>query len=128
VKLLLDTQLLLWASAGSASLPGAARKLISGIGNELIFSVASIWETAIKHAKGMTVFRADPGLLRSSLLGNGYAELAITGPHATAVASLPPIHKDPFDRLLIAQAMVEGITLLTADGTIAKYPGPIRKV
>jgi PIN domain nuclease of toxin-antitoxin system len=128
VKLLLDTQLLLWASAGSASLPGAARSLISGIGNELVFSVASIWETAIKNAKDLPSFRADPGLLRSSLLRNGYTELAITGPHASAVASLPPIHKDPFDRLLIAQATVEGIMLLTADGTIARYPGPIRKV
>lgn len=58
----------------------------------------------------------------------GYEELPVSGEHAVAVDSLPLIHKDPFDRLLIAQAMIEGITLLTADSTIARYPGPIRKV
>jgi PIN domain nuclease of toxin-antitoxin system len=109
-------------------MPGAARTLISNTQNELTFSVASIWEAAVKHAKGLPSFRADPVLLRNSLLRSGYEELVITGPHAAAVAHLPPIHKDPFDRLLIAQAMVEGITLLTADSTIARYPGPIRKV
>jgi PIN domain nuclease of toxin-antitoxin system len=128
VRLLLDTQLLLWVSAGSARVPAAARRLISQTGNELVFSVASIWETAIKNAKGLPSFRVDPTLLRSSLLQNGYTELPIAGLHATAVANLPTIHKNPFDRLLIAQAMVEGITLLTADATIARYPGPIRKV
>jgi PIN domain nuclease of toxin-antitoxin system len=67
-------------------------------------------------------------LLRRGLLDNGYAELAITGEHALAVESLPPIHKDPFDRLLVAQATAEGMTLLTADASVALYPGPIRKV
>ena len=128
MKLLLDTQLLLWVSAGSANLPLGARNLISSTGNEPAFSVASIWETAIKHAKGLPSFRVDPGLLRNGLLRNGYEELPVLGQHALLVATLPSIHKDPFDRLLIAQAMIEGITLLTADGTIARYPGPIRKV
>jgi PIN domain nuclease of toxin-antitoxin system len=62
------------------------------------------------------------------MLDNGYEELPVLGFHAVAVDSLPPIHKDPFDRILIAQAMVEGITLLTSDAVIAQYPGPVRKV
>ena len=128
MKLLLDTHLLLWASEGSARLSANARKLIASPVNELVFSVVSIWEIAIKQGKGHLDFRADPSLIRSSVLQNGYSELNVLGHHAVVVSSLPPIHKDPFDRLLIAQAMVEGITLLTADATIARYPGPIKKV
>ena len=128
MKLILDTHLLLWALAGSSRLSASARKLIADPSNELIFSVVSIWEIAIKHGKGLSSFRSDPGLIRSSALQNKYTELDIQGPHVLAIATLPPIHKDPFDRVLIAQAMVEGITLLTADAVIARYPGPIRKV
>jgi PIN domain nuclease of toxin-antitoxin system len=128
VKLLLDTHLLLWASAGSPHLSATAKKLIADSANELIFSVASIWEIAIKHARGLPSFHADPGLVRGSALQNGYTELDITGRHILAIPNLPSLHKDPFDRILIAQAMVEGITLLTADKTIARYSGPIRKV
>ncbi len=128
MKLLLDTHILLWVSGGSPRLSSAARKLISDQTNELIFSVASIWEIAIKHGKGYSGFDANPALVRNASLENGYVELDVTGQHAITVANLPPIHKDPFDRLLIAQAMVEGITLLTADATIAQYQGPIRKV
>jgi PIN domain nuclease of toxin-antitoxin system len=73
-------------------------------------------------------FQVDAHLLRRGLLDNGYAELAITGEHALAVEGLPAIHKDPFDRLLVAQATTEGMTLLTADANVALYPGPIRKV
>lgn len=128
MKLLLDTQLLLWATEESPRLPIAARRLIANLANELIFSVASIWEIAIKHGKGLSSFQARPGLVRGALLENGYIELDVAGKHVIAIANLPPLHKDPFDRILIAQAMVEGITLLTADKVIAKYPGPIRKV
>jgi PIN domain nuclease of toxin-antitoxin system len=67
-------------------------------------------------------------VLRRGLLDGGYGELAVTSAHAVAVASLPPIHKDPFDRMLIAQAMVEGITLLTSDQVVAQYPGPVQQV
>ena len=77
---------------------------------------------------GRSDFRVDPRVLRRGLLDNGYEELPITGEHAVAPDGLPPIHKDPFDRMLIAQSMVEGITLLTADPLIAQYPAPIRKV
>ena len=128
MKLILDTHLLLWALAGSPRLSPSAIELIADPSNELVFSVISILEIAIKHGKGLSSFRSDPGLIRSSALQNWYTELDVRGPHVLAIANFPPIHKDPFDRLLIAQAMVEGITLLTADPVIARYPGPIRKV
>jgi PIN domain nuclease of toxin-antitoxin system len=120
--------LLLWATEASPRLPAAARRLMTDPANEPVFSVASIWEIAIKHSKGNPGFHAEPTLVRNELLANGYTELDVTGPQVIATSTLPPIHKDPFDRLLIAQAMIEGITLLTADVNIAQYPGPIRKV
>lgn len=93
--------------------------------HELIFSAASIWEIAIKNSLGRADFKVDARLLRRGLLDNDYTELAITSAHAVVVESLPLIHKDPFDRILVAQATAEGFTLLTADSTVAKYPGPI---
>ena len=128
MKLLLDTHILLWAAGAPERLSPAARDLIEDPGNALIFSVASLWETAIKRGLGRDDFQADPRLLRRGLLDNGYAELVITSEHVVSIDSLPRLHRDPFDRLLIAQATVEGITLLTADPRIADYPGPIRKV
>lgn len=128
MKHLLDTQLLLWIAEASPRLPRTVQLLIADQRNELLFSVASMWEVAIKNAKGSKDFQVDPGDLRAELLLTGYRELPISGAHVVAISSLPPIHKDPFDRLLVAQAIVEGITLLTADKTIARYPGPIRKV
>jgi PIN domain nuclease of toxin-antitoxin system len=98
------------------------------LGNELHFSAISILEVAIKFALDRGDFQTDPQVLRRSLLANGYLELQVTGDHAAAVARLPVLHKDPFDRLLAAQAGVEGITLLTRDATLARYPGPIRLV
>jgi PIN domain nuclease of toxin-antitoxin system len=132
VKLLLDTQLLLWAagsdviSAGGLSVEAAS--LIDDPSNPLLFSAASLWEVVIKHDLGRADFKADPRLLRRGLLDNGYVELPITSQHALAAASLPHHHKDPFDRILVAQAIVEGVTLLTTDPVLAAYPGPIRKV
>jgi PIN domain nuclease of toxin-antitoxin system len=128
VKLLLDTQLLLWAAGQPERLPVAARRMIDDASNQLMFSAASLWEVAIKSGLGRSDFRADVRLLRRGLLDNGYDELAIVGAHAVAITNLPPIHKDPFDRLLVAQSAVEGILLLTADPVVAQYPGPIRKV
>lgn len=93
-----------------------------------MFSIASLWEVAIKRAQGRADFRDDPLVLRRALLDNDYEELSITGEHAMAVGALPAIHKDPFERILVAQAIVEGATLLTVDGTVGRYPGPIRKV
>ena len=128
MRLLVDTHLLLWASEGSPRLSRGARKLISDPANELIFSVASIWEISIKHAKGLSSFHAHPGTVWEGLLRNGYVELAVLGKHAVAAGDLPKIHKDPFDRILIAQSTVEGLTLLTSDTTVARFPGSIRKV
>ena len=128
MKLLLDTHLLLWAAGEPERLPAKARALIEDTGNELLFSAASLWEVAIKHGLGRADFQADARLLRRGLLDNGYSELPIVSDHVVAIESLPPIHKDPFDRVLVAQATVEGITLLTLDPMVAQYPGPIRKV
>ena len=125
MKLLLDTHVLLWAASGSSRLSAKARNLIEDVENDLIFSAASIWEVVIKHMLGRPDFRADPADLRSRSLANGYVELSVASGHALAVAALPPIHKDPFDRLLVAQAMVEGATLVTVDETVSRYPGSI---
>jgi PIN domain nuclease of toxin-antitoxin system len=128
MKLLLDTHLLLWTANESSRLSSTARKLINDLDNELLFSAASLWEIAIKSSLGRDDFRVDARVLRRGLLDNGYSNLAITGEHAVAIDSLPPVHRDPFDRILVAQATVEGITLLTVDPLVAKYPGPILKV
>jgi PIN domain nuclease of toxin-antitoxin system len=95
--------------------------------NEPMFSSASLWEIAIKSGLGRDDFQVDARLLRRGLLDNGYGELPVTSEHAVAIDGLPPIHKDPFDRLLVAQSMVEGITLLTSDPLVAQYPAPVRK-
>jgi PIN domain nuclease of toxin-antitoxin system len=128
MKLLLDTHVLLWAAGEPRRLSPVARGLIKDPGNELIFSAASLWEITIKRGLGRQSFRVDPRLLRRGLLDNGYAELPISSAHAVAVDNLPPIHKDPFDRILVAQATVEGLVLLTVDPVVAKYRGPVRKI
>ena len=127
MKLLLDTHVLLWAAGTPERVPAAARRLISDAGNTLLFSAASLWEIAIKRSLGRADFEVDARVLRRGLLDNGYEELPITSEHAVFIDSLPDLHKDPFDRILVAQATVEGITLLTADAVLAQYPGPIRK-
>ncbi len=128
MKLLLDTHLLLWAANGPECLSARAKVYFDDAEHELLFSAASIWEVAIKSGLGRVDFKVDARLLRRGLLDNGYGELPITSAHAVFVESLPPIHKDPFDRILVAQATVEGITLLTADSVVARYPGPIELV
>lgn len=128
MKLLLDTHLLIWAAESAARVPRRARSLMSAPGNELLFSVASLWEIAIKSKLNRRDFQVDPRVLRRGLIDNGYQELPILSEHAVAIDSLPLIHKDPFDRLLIAQATVEGITLLTDDATVGRYPGPIQLI
>lgn len=126
MKLLLDTQIVLWAAGQPERLSPAARKLLTNKRNQLLFSAASLWEIAIKNTLGD--FRVEPRLLRRGLLDNGYTELPITSQHAVSIDALPPLHKDPFDRLLLAQAITEGIVLVTGDAQLAAYPGPIRKV
>lgn len=127
MKLLLDTHLLLWAAGEPKKLSPATRRLIGDKRHTLCFSAASLWEIAIKHSLGRIDFRADPGVLRRGLLENGYVEVPVDGDHAVAVTVLPLLHKDPFDRILLAQAVVGGMLLLTADEKIAQYPGPVRR-
>ena len=126
MSFLLDTQVLLWAAGVPDRLPADARTLIEDPATALLYSAASLWEVTIKNGLGRAGFSADPRLLRRGLLENGYTELAVTGAHAVAADALPPIHKDPFDRLLVAQAQIEGVTLITADEVVGRYPGPIR--
>jgi PIN domain nuclease of toxin-antitoxin system len=128
MRFLLDTHLLVWSGAFPQKLSPAARTLIENPENELVFSTASIWEAAIKFNLGRKDFQKNPSILRRELLLIGFEELPVLGEHAETVSQLPPIHKDPFDRILIAQAMVEGITLLTSDKVVAQYLGPIRLV
>jgi PIN domain nuclease of toxin-antitoxin system len=128
MKFLLDTHLLLWAASEPRRLSKRARTLINNPETQLLFSAASLWEVAIKRGLGRDDFKLDTRLLRRGLLDNGYNELPIISDHVVAVDSLPLIHKDPFDRILVAQATVEGVTLLTIDSLVSQYPGPIRTV
>lgn len=128
MKLLLDTHLLLWAAGEPERLSLQAKELLDNPENELLFSAASLWEVAIKRGLGRPDFKVDARLLRRGLLDNGYGELPIVSDHVVATEGLPLIHKDPFDRVLVAQATVEGITLLTTDSLVSQYPGPIRTV
>jgi PIN domain nuclease of toxin-antitoxin system len=128
MKLLLDTHILLWAAGNPERLSVEARALLNDPENELFFSAASLWEIAIKNNLGRVDFQVNARLLRRGLLDNGYQELAINSVHAVSIDNLPMIHKDPFDRILVAQAMVEGITLLTADSLVAQYPVAVRMV
>ena len=128
MKVLLDTHLLLWAANEPKRIPKAARDLIEETENDLLFSAASMWEIAIKRSLGRADFQVNPRVLWRALLENGYSELAITSEHVIQVDQLPPKHKDPFDRVLVGQAMVEGITLVTNDQKLMGYPGAIHKV
>ncbi len=125
MKVLLDTHILLWAAAGSPSLSAQARQVLLSEAAELYFSAASVWEVAIKSGLGRADFAVDARQLRRGLLSNGYLELPVTGEHAIEIGSLPDIHKDPFDRILIAQSRVEGMQLVTPDKLVAQYPGNI---
>jgi PIN domain nuclease of toxin-antitoxin system len=128
MRFLLDTHFVIWVAIDDRRISRAARIVLNDRANQFLFSVSSIWEIAIKGALRRSDFFYDPREIRRQYIANGYEELPILGNHVVAIDSLSPIHKDPFDRILIAQAMVEGITLLTTDPVIAKYPGPIRKV
>jgi len=129
VRILLDTHLLLWATVEPERLSSRAQAVISDPGNELLFSAASLWEMAIKQSRGPRHdFEIELRPFRHELLNNGYLELPVTAEHALAVGMLPPLHKDPFDRILVAQSIAEGITLLTSDRIVARYPAPIQRV
>ena len=121
MRILLDTHLLLWAMAASRKLPRTVRTQLLDPGNEVYYSAASLWEIAIKSGLRRKDFRIDPGALMAALRESGFLELPITAVHAVSVAELPAIHKDPFDRLLVAQSMAEPMTLLTNDATLGDY-------
>ena len=121
MRLLLDTHLLLWAAASSARLPREARELLQDDGNDVYYSAASIWEIAIKTSLRRKDFRVDLTQLLDILPEMGLIALPVTAAHAAGVTGLPFIHRDPFDRLLIAQSLVEPLTLLTNDALLKRY-------
>jgi PIN domain nuclease of toxin-antitoxin system len=127
MKLLLDTHVLLWAASAPERLPAKLRSLLNDAEHSLLFSTASLWEVAIKRNLGRKDFQVDARLLRRGLLDNSYNELPITSDHVLAIENLPPIHKDPFDRLLVAQATVEAVTLITVDPVVPDMPDPFER-
>ena len=128
MQLLLDTHVLLWSAGAPERLPAGARSLIDDPDNQPWFSVASLWEIALKSGQGRADFKVDAGLLRRGLLDHGWQELPITGPHALAVQGLPALHRDPFDRILVAQALSEGMVLMTSDAALPASPGTIVRI
>lgn len=128
VRILFDTHLVLWAAFAQRKMPVAMREVLDDETTTPLLSVVAVWEVAIKAAKPRSNLPGDPRVLRRAMLEHGWHELQVTGEHALAAGALPPIHGDPFDRMLMAQATVEGALLLTVDKTVARYPGPVRLV
>ncbi len=125
MRLLLDTHMLIWVMTKPERLSPEARDLVEDWRNNVFFSSVSLWEIAIKSGLERDDFQADVEVIRQDLLDNGFEELVLNGRHAAALRTLPNLHRDPFDRMLIAQAGTEKMHLLTADATIARYPGDI---
>lgn len=121
MRLLLDTHLLLWALAEPEHLPAMTRTALENTDNEILFSAVSLWEIAIKSGLGRADFAFKPEQILRAALDTGFAELPIRSSAAVLVAGLPPHHRDPFDRLLIAQAISEPAHLLTADPLLPPY-------
>ena len=119
---------MIWAADPLERLSPDARALNDDPANTSMFSVVSIWEVVIKNGRGRPDFAIDARRFRSGLLAAGYRELEVTADHVLAVGQLAPLHRDPFDRLLIAQAETEGALLLTADRALVGYAGPVRFV
>ena len=128
MKLLLDTHLLLWAATAPQRLSAEAQGLFNDPDNELYFSAVSIWEVAIKRGLDRPDFQLDVRSFRRGLIDNGYIELPMSSLHAVAIDILPAVHRDPFDRMLVAQASVEGFPLITSDAVLAQYSGAVRLV
>ena len=128
MNLLLDTLLLIWAASMPERLSSAAFKLMEQPQHQFHFSGLSLWEIKLKRGLGHPDFIVDFSLLYRGLIENGYTELVIKSSHSLALDQIPLIYKDLFDRMLAAQAVLEGMLLLTADPVVAQYPGPIRLV
>jgi PIN domain nuclease of toxin-antitoxin system len=127
-RFLVDTQLLLWNVYGSRKLPARVRRLFNDGRHQFHYSAASLWEISIKASRGRSDFQVDAGQVRDALEENGFLELPIAAQHAVALSDLPQIHADPFDRILVAQAIVEPMSLITSDERLARYPGTIEVV
>jgi PIN domain nuclease of toxin-antitoxin system len=121
LRLLLDTHVLIWALAEPRRLKAGVREIILDRANDVLFSAASIWEIAIKAALGRADFGVSPQEIAAEALAIGLTELPVRSDAAARVAQLAPHHRDPFDRLLIAQALVEPARLYTADTQLAAY-------
>lgn len=121
MRLLLDTHILLWALGDPARLDAATRGIIENNTNEVLFSAASIWEIAIKAQLGRTDFKARPEEIARAARSTGFVELPVHAQAAALVADLPLHHRDPFDRLLVAQAMTGPLRLYTADPLLQLY-------
>ena len=128
MQLLLDTHLLLWAVVEPERLDVALVGMLEDPLNTPVFSVVSLWELVIKRGLDRPDFQMEPSLLRQALLEAGWRELPVEAHHALAVGQLPLLHRDPFDRLLLAQAQADGLLLITADRQLAQYPGPVRRM
>jgi PIN domain nuclease of toxin-antitoxin system len=128
VRILLDTHLFLWALDDSPKLSHSARELMEAPGSECFVSAVSFWEIAIKAALRRADFRLDAAALVDAADASGLKHLPFVAAHAVQVAKLPLHHPDPFDRALIAQAVVEPLTLLTHDATLTRYGGVVRVV
>jgi len=122
---LADTRVLLWVAEAPERLSEAAQDLLTAETTKPTFSVVSLWEISIKRALGRADFQIDPHRFRRQLLGNDWRELPISSDHAILAGGLPAIHKDPFDRILLAQAIVEGARLLTVDNQLRRYGAPV---
>jgi len=128
MQLLLDTHLLLWAVVEPERLDVALVGMLEDPLNTPVFSVVSLWELVIKRGLDRPDFQLEPALLRQALLEAGWRELPVQAHHVLAVGQLPPLHRDSFDRLLLAQAQADGLLLITADQQLAQYPGPVRRM
>ena len=128
MRVLLDTHIILWALADSPRLPQRAHQMIMDETNQLYFSAASVWEVSIKHSLSSSQMPVSGADLIGYLQQAGYVELSVTSIHAAEVEKLPHHHKDPFDRILIAQALSEPMILLTHDRLLGKYGEFVRVV
>ncbi len=128
MRILLDTHVLIWALAEPMRLDSEARATIAGRADEVLFSAASIWEIAIKKRLGRVDFAFVPAEIARSAIAAGYVELALRSTAAALVAELPLLHRDPFDRVLVAQAVTEPAFLYTADPRLVPYSELVRQV
>lgn len=128
MRLLLDTQIMLWALTGSARLGAQARNLVADPANDIYISTASIWEIAIKHGLGRGDMPVSGARAAELCAAAGYRELPVAWRHAMAVETLPLLHADPFDRILVAQAISEPMRLLSRDATVASYGAMVKAV